>query len=155
MLLMQRSIFSEAPKISWCNISVTVVAGETATLHCHVSGKPWPRVLWAKSDGTKPYLEPRQNNLFLLKDAEVRDSGLYSCIASNNIGQKTVCNTSLIVIGRLHQCNGCWTLLDLRNIAHKITGQFEIPLLMMLTLQLIHLLSGSRRCGHWPGPDWR
>lgn len=91
-------ILAEAPKISWCNISVTVVAGETATLHCHVSGKPWPRVLWAKSDGTKPYLEPRQNNLFLLKDAEVRDSGLYSCIASNNIGQKTVCNTSLIVI---------------------------------------------------------
>ena len=75
------------------------VAGNTAVLHCVVTGSPAPRVLWRKSDGTLANMESGAAGEFLLRDVEVRDSGTLSCIATNNLGQHSTCNTSLVVIG--------------------------------------------------------
>ena len=102
-VMYEQAVFiSQPPSISWCNISITVVAGDTATFHCHVTGSPEPRVTWRKSDGTLASMEQNgSSGLFLLRDAEVRDSGTLSCIATNNLGQSSSCNTSLIVIGKL------------------------------------------------------
>ena len=67
--------------------------------HCHVSGVPYPRVNWKRGDGRTASMEKR-NNKFYFHDVEVKDSGLYSCIADNNFGHKSVCNTTFIVIGK-------------------------------------------------------
>ena len=99
----QAVTISQPPSVTWCNISITVVAGDTATFHCHVTGSPQPRVTWRKSDGTLASMEQLKNGLFLLRDTEVRDSGTFSCIATNNLGQSSSCNTSLIVIGKLYK----------------------------------------------------
>ena len=67
-----------------------------------VSGSPEPRVTWRKSDGTLADMERNgSSGQFLLRDVEVGDSGRLSCIATNNLGQSSCCNTSLIVIGKL------------------------------------------------------
>ena len=88
-----------------CNASVTVVEGEEATLHCHVSGQPRPRVTWRRPElGTRPVLEAAPGGGFLVREAVVRDSGVYTCTATNRFGQEATCNTSLIVIGK-QKCN--------------------------------------------------
>ena len=85
-----------------CNVSVTVVEGEEATLHCHVTGQPRPRVTWRRPElGTRPVLEAAPGGGFLIREAVVRDSGVYTCTAENRFGQEATCNTSLIVIGKL------------------------------------------------------
>ena len=94
-------ILSEPPSVTGCNRSVTVVEGAQASLHCHVSGQPQPRVTWRRPElGTRPELEAEPGGKFLVREAEVRDSGVYTCTAANRFGQEATCNTSLIVIGK-------------------------------------------------------
>ena len=82
---------------------MTVVEGDEATLHCHVSGQPRPRVRWRRPElGTRPVLEAAPGGGFLVREAVVRDSGVYTCTAENRFGQEATCNTSLIVIGKLN-----------------------------------------------------
>ena len=101
-----------------CNASVTVVEGEEATLHCHVSGQPRPRVTWRRPElGTRPVLEAAPGGGFLVREAVVRDSGVYTCTATNRFGQEATCNTSLIVIGK----QNCNLHLKLCNNLQKIS----------------------------------
>ena len=101
--------------MTWCNASVTVVEGEEATLHCHVSGQPRPRVTWRRPElGTRPVLEAAPGGGFLVQEAVVRDSGVYTCTAANRFGQEATCNTSLIVIGKLNFISN-WAIIS-RNL---------------------------------------
>ena len=102
--------------MTWCNASVTVVEGEEATLHCHVSGQPRPRVTWRRPElGTRPVLEAAPGGGFLVQEAVVRDSGVYTCTAANRFGQEATCNTSLIVLGKLNFISN-WAIIPRKSL---------------------------------------
>uniref|UniRef100_A0A914RK28 Ig-like domain-containing protein n=1 Tax=Parascaris equorum TaxID=6256 RepID=A0A914RK28_PAREQ len=52
-----------------------VGVGENVIIKCSASGNPAPKVSWSKQDGQ-----------LRLKHVTLADSGIYECIASNNVG---------------------------------------------------------------------
>lgn len=70
---------------------ITVVKGSSTSMSCFPHGTPAPRVSWLK-EGQPLGLEPRltwssQAMVLQLEEAEARDSGRYSCVASSEAGE--------------------------------------------------------------------
>ena len=55
------------------------------TLTCHADGFPLPTFSWTFNNRV---LNGALKSEFLLANAEVKDSGNYTCIATNNKGEK-------------------------------------------------------------------
>ncbi|XP_018917016.2 roundabout homolog 2 [Bemisia tabaci] len=97
---------SQAPRISEHPASKTVTKGEPVTLNCKAVGKPEPSIEWYKdgqlvsSSGPQRMVLDRGTSLFFLstrygkKDS---DSGVYWCVAKNELGQVTSNNATLEV----------------------------------------------------------
>ncbi|CAH0382447.1 unnamed protein product [Bemisia tabaci] len=100
---------SQAPRISEHPASKTVTKGEPVTLNCKAVGKPEPSIEWYKdgqlvsSSGPQRMVLDRGTSLFFLstrygkKDS---DSGVYWCVAKNELGQVTSNNATLEVAAR-------------------------------------------------------
>ncbi|KAK3762374.1 hypothetical protein RRG08_031956 [Elysia crispata] len=95
-----------APMVQQPLTSLTVQAGDTATLTCRVCGRPRPQVQWRYRDsqvivqGHSPrvlmmYNEEGLATLQLLNVSSV-DSGEYSCVASSDIG--TVVTRAMLTV---------------------------------------------------------
>ncbi|MEQ2292216.1 Hemicentin-1, partial [Ameca splendens] len=70
---------------------VTVIKGTLASLLCIADGSPTPTISWLR-DGATLMVDHRVSLLSLnttlhLNQAQVNDTGLYSCVANNNAGQ--------------------------------------------------------------------
>ncbi|CAI5454961.1 unnamed protein product [Caenorhabditis angaria] len=81
---------SVPPKVFMSSEEMKVVAGRQATIRCEVLGEPEPSVEWLKNG------EPFKSDLLQystrlsylhLREADVKDSGRYTCIASNSAGE--------------------------------------------------------------------
>ncbi|XP_032935509.1 basement membrane-specific heparan sulfate proteoglycan core protein isoform X4 [Catharus ustulatus] len=70
--------------------TVTVVAGDTATLHCLARGDPEPRIEWSKLRAPLPWQHHVVNGSLVIPRAAQQDSGQYICNASNPIGSTEV-----------------------------------------------------------------
>ncbi|XP_019367559.1 PREDICTED: basement membrane-specific heparan sulfate proteoglycan core protein, partial [Gavialis gangeticus] len=66
--------------------TLTVVAGETATLHCSATGDPAPSIHWSKLRAPLPWQHKVMNNTLVIPRAAQQDSGQYICNASNAAG---------------------------------------------------------------------
>uniref|UniRef100_A0A7M4G0T5 Basement membrane-specific heparan sulfate proteoglycan core protein n=1 Tax=Crocodylus porosus TaxID=8502 RepID=A0A7M4G0T5_CROPO len=66
--------------------TLTVVAGETATLHCSATGEPAPSIHWSKLRAPLPWQHKVMNNTLVIPRAAQQDSGQYICNASNAAG---------------------------------------------------------------------
>ncbi|KYO27917.1 basement membrane-specific heparan sulfate proteoglycan core protein [Alligator mississippiensis] len=66
--------------------TLTVVAGETATLHCSATGDPAPSIHWSKLRAPLPWQHKVMNNTLVIPRAAQQDSGQYICNASNTAG---------------------------------------------------------------------
>ena len=83
--------------------NVTAASNTTITIRCPVSGVPTPFVTWTK-DGAEITPEEEisftDDNLIIIKAADVEDSVMYTCTARNEFGRD---DTSSIVriIGKL------------------------------------------------------
>ncbi|XP_063273590.1 basement membrane-specific heparan sulfate proteoglycan core protein isoform X3 [Prinia subflava] len=66
--------------------TVTVVAGDTATLHCMARGDPVPRIEWSKLRAPLPWQHRVVNGSLVIPRAAQQDSGQYICNASSPIG---------------------------------------------------------------------
>jgi hypothetical protein len=76
---------------------------ETAVIECQVSGSPKPKLTWYK-DGQK--LEPTErhffaadNQLLILVNAKMSDSGIYQCTVHNQLG--TVTQTGSLIVEQI------------------------------------------------------
>ncbi|XP_072210311.1 basement membrane-specific heparan sulfate proteoglycan core protein isoform X3 [Excalfactoria chinensis] len=66
--------------------TVTVVAGDTATLHCSATGEPEPRIEWSKLRAPLPWQHRVVNGTLVIPRAAQQDSGQYICNASSPTG---------------------------------------------------------------------
>uniref|UniRef100_A0A452GNZ3 Basement membrane-specific heparan sulfate proteoglycan core protein n=1 Tax=Gopherus agassizii TaxID=38772 RepID=A0A452GNZ3_9SAUR len=74
-----------APEIT-VKPTLTVVAGETATLQCSATGDPPPSIQWSKLRAPLPWQHRVVNNTLLIPRVAQQDSGQYICNASNAAG---------------------------------------------------------------------
>ncbi|KAM9217540.1 LOW QUALITY PROTEIN: basement membrane-specific heparan sulfate proteoglycan core protein [Leptosomus discolor] len=70
--------------------TVTVVAGDTATLHCTARGEPAPRIEWSKLRAPLPWQHRVVNGSLVIPRAAQQDSGQYICNASSPTGSAEV-----------------------------------------------------------------
>ncbi|XP_014117185.1 PREDICTED: basement membrane-specific heparan sulfate proteoglycan core protein isoform X3 [Pseudopodoces humilis] len=70
--------------------TVTVVAGDTATLHCMARGDPVPRIEWSKLRAPLPWQHRVVNGSLVIPRAAQQDSGQYICNASSPVGSTEV-----------------------------------------------------------------
>jgi len=87
--------------------NLTLDAGETARLVCSASGDPTPEIALQKFGGsefpaaTERRLQViREENAFLITNAKLSDSGIYTCTALSAAGEIKV-NATLVVNGKL------------------------------------------------------
>ncbi|KAK4809745.1 hypothetical protein QYF61_007113 [Mycteria americana] len=66
--------------------AITVVAGDTATLHCTARGEPAPRIEWSKLRAPLPWQHRVVNGSLVIPRAAQQDSGQYICNASSPAG---------------------------------------------------------------------
>ncbi|XP_069730950.1 basement membrane-specific heparan sulfate proteoglycan core protein isoform X7 [Phaenicophaeus curvirostris] len=70
--------------------TVTVVAGDTATLHCSARGEPTPHIEWSKLRAPLPWQHQVVNGSLVIPRAAQQDSGQYICNASSPTGSAEV-----------------------------------------------------------------
>ena len=118
-----------APQFTQKLENVTLNEGATATLECHVTGEPDPAVRWYKegrplSASQKVEIRKQDGRVrLILYGVKELDSGRYTCIAQNHLGENT---TSANVI-----VNGIPAIILLYIITYLLT--------YLLTIQLMPL----------------
>ncbi|XP_059500578.1 tyrosine-protein kinase transmembrane receptor ROR2 isoform X4 [Stegostoma tigrinum] len=83
--------------------NITIVQGQTATLHCKVAGNPIPNIRWLKNDAPV-FQEARRITIrkteygsrLRIQDLDTTDTGYYQCVASN--GNKTITATGVLYV---------------------------------------------------------
>ena len=77
--------FSVAPKVTLQQCPTVVNESNDATLNCNATGNPVPSIKWIrKSAGEVTVVS--NNSVLVFAAIHGNESGLYQCIASNNIG---------------------------------------------------------------------
>ncbi|XP_060115564.1 basement membrane-specific heparan sulfate proteoglycan core protein [Heteronotia binoei] len=74
-----------APEVS-VSPTLTVVAGQTAQLHCSATGDPAPTIQWSKLRAPLPWQHQLVNDTLVIPRVAQQDSGQYICNASNTAG---------------------------------------------------------------------
>ncbi|KAM6066401.1 inactive tyrosine-protein kinase transmembrane receptor ROR1 isoform 2-T2 [Chlamydotis macqueenii] len=83
--------------------NITTTLGQTAELHCKVSGNPPPTVRWLKNDAPVVQ-EPRRisfratsyGSRLRIRNLDTTDTGYFQCVATN--GRKTVSTTGVLFV---------------------------------------------------------
>jgi len=95
---------SAAPQFSQKLDNITLDEGSTATLECHVTGQPDPGVRWYKegrplTSSQKVEMRKQDGRVrLILYGVKEHDSGRYTCIAQNQLGENST-SANIIVNG--------------------------------------------------------
>ncbi len=83
--------------------NMTIVQGQTVTLHCKVAGHPWPSIRWLKNDapvvqeqGRVSIRKTDAGSKLRIQDLDTTDTGYYQCVASNSI--KVISATGVLYV---------------------------------------------------------
>ncbi|TRY71374.1 hypothetical protein DNTS_033204 [Danionella cerebrum] len=83
--------------------NITIVQGQTATLHCKVAGHPRPSIRWLKNDapvvqeqGRVSIRKTEAGSKLRIQDLDTTDTGYYQCVASNSI--KVISATGVLYV---------------------------------------------------------
>ncbi|XP_028830072.1 tyrosine-protein kinase transmembrane receptor ROR2 isoform X2 [Denticeps clupeoides] len=83
--------------------NITIMQGQTATLHCKVVGNPRPVIKWLKNDapvvqeqGRISIRKTEAGSKLRIQDLDTTDTGYYQCMASNP--QKVISATGLLYV---------------------------------------------------------
>ncbi|XP_050976495.1 tyrosine-protein kinase transmembrane receptor ROR2 isoform X1 [Labeo rohita] len=83
--------------------NITIVQGQTATLHCKVAGYPRPSIRWLKNDapvvqeqGRISIRKTEAGSKLRIQDLDTTDTGYYQCVASNSI--KVISATGVLYV---------------------------------------------------------
>ncbi|XP_072442898.1 basement membrane-specific heparan sulfate proteoglycan core protein isoform X5 [Chiloscyllium punctatum] len=77
---------AQAPQVTAEQPSLTVTAGQIATLHCSATGYPTPIIQWSKLRAPLPWQHRIANGSLVIPNVGLQDSGQYICNASNSAG---------------------------------------------------------------------
>ncbi|KAJ7423306.1 hypothetical protein WISP_34382 [Willisornis vidua] len=83
--------------------NITTTLGQTAELHCRVSGRPAPTVRWLKNDAPVVQ-EPRRvsfratpyGSRLRIRNLDTTDTGYFQCVATS--GRRTVSTTGVLFV---------------------------------------------------------
>nr|XP_008522619.1 PREDICTED: tyrosine-protein kinase transmembrane receptor ROR1 [Equus przewalskii] len=83
--------------------NITTSLGQTAELHCRVSGNPPPTIRWFKNDAPVVQ-EPRRisfratnyGSRLRIRNLDTTDTGYFQCVATN--GKKVVSTTGVLFV---------------------------------------------------------
>ncbi|KPP80129.1 hypothetical protein Z043_100242 [Scleropages formosus] len=83
--------------------NITIVQGQTATLHCKVMGNPKPSIKWLKNDAPVVQEQGRitirktdTGSKLRIQDLDTTDTGYYQCVASNSV--KAISATGVLYV---------------------------------------------------------
>lgn len=83
--------------------NITTSLGQTAELHCHVSGNPPPTVRWLKNDAPVTpearrvsYKQTTYGSRLRIRNLDTTDTGYFQCVATNSYG--TVSTTGILFV---------------------------------------------------------
>ncbi|KAJ8287280.1 hypothetical protein GJAV_G00049740 [Gymnothorax javanicus] len=83
--------------------NITIVQGQTATLHCKVLGNPRPTIRWLKNDapvvqeqGRITIRKTETGSKLRIQDLDTTDTGYYQCVASNSV--KVISGTGVLYV---------------------------------------------------------
>ncbi|CAL8234959.1 unnamed protein product [Boreogadus saida] len=83
--------------------NITHFQGQTATLHCRVSGNPRPTIRWLKNDAPVVQEQGRisirkmdSGSKLRITDLDTTDTGYYQCLATNTL--KVISNTGVLYV---------------------------------------------------------
>ncbi|KAM7324653.1 hypothetical protein ACRRTK_016958 [Alexandromys fortis] len=106
--LEMRSVVKTAVKDSYLTLdepmnNITTSLGQTAELHCKVSGNPPPTIRWFKNDAPVVQ-EPRRisfratnyGSRLRIRNLDTTDTGYFQCVATN--GKKVVSTTGVLFV---------------------------------------------------------
>lgn len=83
--------------------NITHWQGQTATLHCRVTGNPRPTIRWLKNDapvvqeqGRITVRRTEAGSKLRIQDLDTTDTGYYQCVASNTL--KVISATGVLYV---------------------------------------------------------
>ncbi|TVK90660.1 Inactive tyrosine-protein kinase transmembrane receptor ROR1 [Bagarius yarrelli] len=102
------NVSSEAQKDHFLRLdapmnNITTSLGQTAELHCHVSGNPPPTVRWLKNDAPVTpearrisYKQTQYGSRLRIRNLDTTDTGYFQCVATNSYS--TVSTTGILFV---------------------------------------------------------
>ena len=139
--------FSVAPKVTLRQCSFPVVEGENVTLECNATGNPVPSIGWImESTGEVVSI----NNILILSNINANASGVYQCIAMNNIGNDTK-NCTVNVYRKFTRCSYvAVTYVSLEISAREISAlavQYTFKTYILINIRDIYLIHVLTKIG--------
>lgn len=97
------SLFLVPPKIQPSHHLLKAIVGQFVDLPCLAHGDPMPEIRWYRGDeallqGARDALDGPDGSVSI-EDVELSDTGVYRCVATNNVGQD-VSEMTLMVLGK-------------------------------------------------------
>lgn len=88
--------------------NITHFQGQTATLHCKVSGNPRPTIRWLKNDapvvqeqGRITIRKTEAGSKLRIQDLDTTDTGYYQCVASNTLRVISATGVLYVKLGKV------------------------------------------------------
>lgn len=88
--------------------NITHFQGQTATLHCKVTGNPRPTIRWLKNDaplvqeqGRITIRKTEAGSKLRIQDLDTTDTGYYQCIASNTLRVISATGVLYVKLGKV------------------------------------------------------
>ena len=93
--------FSVSPKVTLRQCSSPVLESDNVTLECNATGYPVPSIGWIM-ESTREVVSI--NNILILSNINRNATGVYQCIAMNNLGNDTK-NCTVDVYCKFTRCS--------------------------------------------------
>lgn len=91
--------------------NITTSLGQTAEMHCHVSGNPPPTVRWLKNDAPVTpearrisYKQTPYGSRLRIRNLDTTDTGYFQCVATNSYGTISTTGILFVKFGTLFCC---------------------------------------------------
>ena len=81
--------------------AITISQGSSVNIDCLVESYPTPKITWTKGGDQHRLLDHLPNGTLVLKATGRSASGIYTCTASNELGQEITGSSAVKVLGEL------------------------------------------------------